>query len=112
MEPINFTAAKIRLIEKEAKKPFLELVGSLDLENISLFLKAGFNLKNQEEVDAKIDKYLEDKEKDITTLFFEILEALRESGFLPKALDINKVQNQMKEKLGQNISINNGSEVK
>jgi len=89
---LDYTARSIREIETETRKSIVELLQEFSMSTIHLFVKKGLGIgANAEEADKVIEEYLADG-KDIFELYIEILELLRNKGFLPKSVDFQSVK--------------------
>lgn len=91
---MDFTPRTIKEIEDVGKKPFLELIQDYSMGNILLFVQKGAKL-DEEQADSKITKYFEEG-GDFMGLYVEIMEKLKDRGFLPKAVDLSEVKKKLK----------------
>ena len=94
MDNLNFTPRTINEIEDQTKKPITAVIADVSMRTITLFVKKGLNLKDDNEASDAIDTYLSD-DKDIYDLYMMILERLQTKGFLPRALDLKEVKTLM-----------------
>lgn len=92
---LKYTPRTIRDIEKETGKPLQDLLSDFSMSTILLFVKGGLG-SDEDTAYTEIEKYLAEG-KDTFSLYTHIMEKLQESGFLPRALDLRKVQKQMDE---------------
>lgn len=93
MQNLKFTARNIAEIEDARKQSINEIILDFSLTTLVLFLKKGLDLSKAEEVYQVIDGYLQEEDeegvgKDMSTLYWDIQEALRDQGFLSRALDL------------------------
>jgi hypothetical protein len=94
---LKFTPRTINELEVETKRPITDLIGEYSMKNIVLLVKKGLK-SNEDEAFTAIEKYL-DGGGDMVELYLKILETLQSDGFLPKALDIQTLREQMEQKL-------------
>jgi len=94
---LKYTPRGISKIEKEAKKPLQDLLADFSMSNILLFVKEGLGM-DEEAAYKEIEKYLAE-DKDTFMLYTDIMGALQKAGFLPRKLNLKKIQESMNEAL-------------
>jgi hypothetical protein len=92
---LNFTPKAIYNIEKASGKSFQTLVTDFSLSNVVLFVQEGLGFSNQEQAFSAVSEYLEKPEHNAYLLFVDILDALRQKGFLPKEMDMEEMRRGM-----------------
>lgn len=92
---LRFNALDIKKLEIESGLKLFDVIRDYSMSNLILLVKYGLKT-NEEEAAKSIDAYLAEKEdNDMITLFLDILDMLRKSGFLPRALEMDKVRDSM-----------------
>ncbi len=91
---LKYTPRTVKEIEDRAKRPITDVVGAFSVGNVSLLVEKGAGLANEGEALDAIEKAFEEG-TDLMTLYLDILDVLKASGFLPKALDLAKIREQM-----------------
>ena len=91
---LNYTPRTIKEIEDAGKKPFLDLIQDYSMGNLAVFVAKGLKI-NEDEAYNKIEKYFAEG-GDFMSLYVEIMEQLKERGFLPKAVDLEQIKKKLK----------------
>ncbi len=91
---LNFTPRTIKEIEDVGKKPFIDMIQDYSMGNLALFVGKGLGV-DENSAFTKIEKYFADG-GDFMTLFVEIMEQLKERGFLPKNVNLEEVKKNLK----------------
>lgn len=95
---LKYTPRTINEIEVEMKRPMQDVLADYSLRTILLFVKRGLGVKTDDEAYTAIEKYLAEG-KDTTELYTDIMEALQDSGFLPKGLNLTKIKKEMNDQI-------------
>src|SRR5690606_27094815 len=90
-----FTPRTINQIEFELKAPLSTILQIQTQKNLMTIVKHGHGI-SESEAWNKLEKYLLPSEdgtrKNMYDLYVDILEALKEQGFLPQNIDIRKIR--------------------
>lgn len=89
----NFTAEAVDAIETELDRPITDIIGNYSVRNLIRLVMAGKGISKAEALKAIDTEFSEGGE--MVALYLSILEALQVKGFLPKALDIDKLRAKM-----------------
>lgn len=111
---LKYNATKVDEIEQTKKQPIEQCIGDTSIGNLALFIQKGLVDDNgvhgvsRSVAISTIDNYLAEKDKD--ELVMDIMEALIDSGFLSRELDVKKIrelkvkrQAQVNEEINKNI---------
>jgi hypothetical protein len=90
---LKYTPRAIKEIEEESKRPVQDTLADFSMKTILLFVRKGLMI-SEEEAYKVIEDYLAEG-KDTFELYLEITEKLQEGGFLPRKLNLKKVQEEM-----------------
>lgn len=100
---LKFTPRTIHEIEQGAKnQPVQNLLDDLTLKNMVLFVKKGMNIDEAKALD-EIEAFLAEG-NDTIGLYNLIMESLQASGFLPRKLNLKKIQEEMSRMIEKGIS--------
>lgn len=103
---LNFNAKKVAEIEKETRMKFSDILTNFSIGTVVIFLKKGLDIKTDDEAYEAIDAYVKEDEKhDTITLYLDIIEALRDSGFLPKALGVEEMRAKLVEEMSEGVQL-------
>lgn len=92
---LHFSSLDIKRLEIESGLKLFDVIRDYSMSNLILLVKHGLKV-SEEEAGKVIDAYLIEKDdNDMITLFLDILDMLRVSGFLPRALEMDKVRENM-----------------
>lgn len=93
---LKFTPRNIVEIENETKTPIQEVLSGFSMKTLLLLVKKGSGIgTTDQEAESKIEAYIAEG-KDIIELYLDIMESLRDSGFLPRNLDTNSLRDKLK----------------
>lgn len=92
---LSFTPRTINDIEYELKAPISTIIQIQTQKNLMTIVKHGEHI-TESEAWNKLEKYMaaepDGTRKSMYDLYLEILEQLKEQGFLPPAVDIQKMK--------------------
>lgn len=95
---LNFTPRMLKEIEWERGESFLTVLSDLKISAMILFIKKGLGIgTTEEEAEKALEEYLKVEDNDITTLHVKIMEDLKKTGFLPRAVNLKNLKKNMKE---------------
>lgn len=100
---LKYTPKAIYNVEKEAGKPLTDIIQGFEMSNLVILVKAGLNVDEERAFEAIEDFLDANPDNDTIALFMEILERLQKDGFLPRALPISKMKEQMSQTLSQAV---------
>lgn len=102
---LKYNATKVDEIEQVKKQPIENCISDTSINNLCLFIQKGLiddngshGVSRAVAIDT-IDKYLEENDKD--ELVFDIMEALINSGFLSKELDVENLRKLKNSRMAQ-----------
>jgi hypothetical protein len=95
---LKYTPRTIASIEDVTKRPITEIVGEFSMRNIVLLVSKGLD-KNEDETYTLLEEYFQTG--DMVALYVEIIEALKNGGFLPRTLNLDS----LKETLNKEIKV-------
>ncbi len=95
---LKFKPRTIASIEDATGKPITEIVGEFSMRNIVLLVSKGLE-KNEDETYTLLEEYFQTG--DMVALYVEIIEALKNDGFLPRTLNLDS----LKETLNKEIKV-------
>lgn len=102
---LKYNAKKIAELEDAANKSLEQIISDFRISTLINFLRLGLDLDN----DDKIDEFIKTYGK--IELQIQVIEALIDAGFLPKAIDTNSIRESLSEGLS-GASKTNGERAK
>lgn len=98
---LKYTPRAVSEIEQESKRPIQDTLADFSMKTILLFVKKGLMVD-----DAKAYKAIEDyltEGKDTFELYTHIMKKLQDAGFLPRKLNLKKVQEDMNKAIEKGV---------
>ena len=98
---LKYTPRAVSEIEQESKRPVQDTLADFSMKTVLLFVKKGL-MVDEDNAYKKIEEYLA-KGKDTFELYTLIMQKLQEGGFLPRQLNLKKVQKEMNEAIRKGV---------